>query len=39
MSGNDASAMDMVYALDTNSISHVWRSYYRDIFLKILGAV
>ena len=33
MSGNnDESALDMVYALDTNSISHMWRSYYRDIF-------
>ena len=32
MSGNDESALDVVYALDTNSISHVWRSYYRDIF-------
>ena len=32
MSGNDASALDMVYALDTNTISHLWRSYYRDIF-------
>lgn len=33
MSGNDESALDMVYALDTNTISHLWRSYYRDIFL------
>lgn len=32
MSGNAESALDMVYALDTNSISHAWRSYYRDIF-------
>jgi len=33
MSGNnDESAPDVAYALDTNSISHMWRSYYRDIF-------
>ena len=34
MSGNDESAPDVVYALDTNTISHIWRSYYRDIFLR-----
>ena len=33
MSGIDGSAPDVVYALDTNTISHIWRSYYRDIFL------
>ena len=32
MSGNDESALDVIYALDTNTISHIWRSYYRDIF-------
>ena len=31
MSGNDGSS-EMVYILDDNTISQIWRSYYQDIF-------